>query len=196
MPDQTNTPPISLLWPPGTSPADAIALERQSARDLGCLGLAGAFQPAQGRTPDADHLLNQLSADPTVLAYRQDVLDESLSSTSAREGLYLAQDVVRVLRLMGVRAVFVTHLHELAAGPDALNAETPGDSPVLSLVTSRLEGDSGEGRSYRVLPGPSIGRSYARELATRYGVSLGQLIGMLRARGVLHFDQAMDSEDS
>ena len=122
------------------------------------------------------------------------LLNESLSSTSAGESLYLAQDVVRILRMMGTRAVFVTHLHELAAAVDDLNAHTPGDSQIVSLVSSVISaGDSpDEGgtarRSFKVVPSPPIGRSYAHELATRYGVSFQQLTDLLKKRGILEHD--------
>jgi len=63
------------------------------------------------------------------------LLNESLSSTSFSESLYLARDVVRILRLMGVRALYATHLHELAADVDVLNADPGGESTVGSLVS-------------------------------------------------------------
>lgn len=117
------------------------------------------------------------------------ILNESLSSTSAGESLYLAADVVRVLRLLGARAIFATHLHDLAAEVGALNAEPGGDSPVISLVSLVEEQPSEDGprirQTYRILPGPPRGRSYAREIAARYGISYEQLHGRLRARGLL-----------
>ncbi len=119
------------------------------------------------------------------------LLNESLSSTSAGESLYLAQDLVRILRLMGTRAVYATHLHELAANAEALNAGTAGDSHVVSMVSSPIrEEELGEGvqavpRSYKVTVGPPMGRSYATEIATRFGVSYEQLYAMLQARGIV-----------
>ncbi len=112
------------------------------------------------------------------------LLNESLSSTSAGESLYLARDIVRAMRLLGARAVYATHLHELAADADAINAETPGDSLVISLVSVVTETNSGEEarRTYRIVPGPPMGRSYAREIAARYGISYEQLAEALRAR--------------
>jgi DNA mismatch repair ATPase MutS len=50
------------------------------------------------------------------------LLNESLASTNAGESLYIAQDIVRVLRRLGARAIFATHLHELAADLAALRA--------------------------------------------------------------------------
>ncbi len=81
------------------------------------------------------------------------LLNESLSSTSPGESLYLAQDVVRSFRLLGARVIFSTHLHELAADAERINADTPGDSAVASLV-AMIAGDAGDGsegvrRTYR-----------------------------------------------
>ena len=114
------------------------------------------------------------------------LLNESLSSTSPGESVYLAQDISRILRRMGSRAIFATHLHELAAAVPELNAEAEGEGGLVSLVASRLQdGDNGDHRSYRILPGPPMGRSYAREIASKYGISYEQLTTLLRQRGVL-----------
>ena len=114
------------------------------------------------------------------------LLNESLASTNAGESLYIAQDVVRILRRLGARAVFATHLHELAAQVDALNANTAGDSLIVSLVASQREAvDADPQRSYKVAPGPPLGRSYAREIAAQYGISYEQLTALLQQRGVL-----------
>jgi DNA mismatch repair ATPase MutS len=113
------------------------------------------------------------------------LLNESLASTNAGESLYIAQDLVRILRRLGARAMFATHLHDLAADVDALNASTPGDSLIVSLVASRSAEGDGAHRSYKIVPGPPMGRSYAREIATQYGISYEQLTALLQQRGVL-----------
>lgn len=122
------------------------------------------------------------------------LLNESLTSTSHGESLYLARDLIRVMRRMGVRALFTTHMHELATDLDRLNEDTRGDSKVVSIVASRIDDQTPsaevgtEGaivRSYQIRPGPPMGRSFARELALRYGISHEQLVTSLQARGVL-----------
>jgi DNA mismatch repair ATPase MutS len=118
------------------------------------------------------------------------LLNESLASTNAGESLYIAQDIVRALRRLGARAMFATHLHELAADLAALNASTGGDSLIVSLVASRRETDGdgsldGSLRSYKIVLGPPLGRSYAREIAAQYGISYDQLTALLHQRGVL-----------
>ncbi len=113
------------------------------------------------------------------------LLNESLSSTSAGESLYLARDIVRVIRLLGARAIFATHLHELAADADAINAETPGDSCVISMVSMvHVDGETAR-RTYKIIPGAPMGMSYAREIAARYGISFEQLTDALRARNAI-----------
>jgi DNA mismatch repair ATPase MutS len=112
------------------------------------------------------------------------LLNESLSSTSGGESLYLAQDVVRVLRMLGSRAVYATHLHGLAASAAELNRDTEGDSRVLSMV-ALIEADPDAGEqslikpTFKVVPGPPEGHSYAIDLACRYGISKEQLIATL-----------------
>jgi DNA mismatch repair ATPase MutS len=126
------------------------------------------------------------------------LLNESLSSTSGGESLYLAQDIVRVLRMLGARAVYATHLHGLAASAAQLNRDTEGDSSVLSMValieedSEAAEGDTGSaGNSgtikptFKIVPGPPEGHSYAIDLARRYGISRDQLIKTLEQRGAL-----------
>lgn len=121
------------------------------------------------------------------------LLNESFSSTSPTESLYLALDIARILRLMGVRAIFSTHLHELAARVDDVNAERSGDNRILSMVASWMSDrenhetmtDGGLTRTYKVVPSPPMRSSHARELARQYGVSFEQLHAMLKERGIL-----------
>jgi hypothetical protein len=115
------------------------------------------------------------------------LLNESLSTTDMGEGAYLARDVVRALRRIGLRAIFTTHLHELAAAAAEINAGTPGDSAVFSLIASRPQGAMApdEKYSYHIQPGPPLGRSYAEHIAARYGISGEQLQALLQERDLL-----------
>jgi len=124
------------------------------------------------------------------------LLNESLASTSPGESLYLARDVVRALRLLGARAIYATHLHDLAANLEAINAEVPGDSPVVSFVARAEplpEGEYGEVRpTFRITPGPPLGTSYARQIASRYGISYERLAATLSRRGHGHQNREGD----
>ena len=118
------------------------------------------------------------------------LLNESLSSTSFGESLYLAQDIVRILCRIGARAIYSTHLHELANSVDELNHSVPGDSKIISVVSSPVDGNlqangaDGQFR-YKLEVRPPLGQSYAREIAARYGISYQQLENVLSERGVL-----------
>ncbi|MGE5463683.1 MAG: MutS-related protein, partial [Syntrophothermus sp.] len=118
------------------------------------------------------------------------LLNESLSSTNFSESLYLAQDILRILRRIGARAIYSTHLLELANGVDELNASVAGDSKIISVVASPIDAaaqvNGNESRNrYRLEIRPPLGRSYAREIAARYGISYQQIEKVLSRRGIL-----------
>ena len=103
------------------------------------------------------------------------LFNESLTSTSATEGLAIADDIIRALRVLGTRAVFTTHLHELAARDGLINEEVEGSSAVQSWVAGIEPGPSESTRTYRIAPGPPVGTSYARDIARRFGIEFRQL---------------------
>lgn len=115
------------------------------------------------------------------------LLNEALSGTSALEALDLARGLVRGLRLLGARAIYVTHLHELASDVEEINTSTPGDGRVGSLL-AELEVDDGEGgsarRTYRIVARPPRGVSFATEIAEQHGISYMQLAKLLRDRNL------------
>ena len=118
------------------------------------------------------------------------LLNESLSSTSFSESLYLAQDIVRMLHRIGARVIYSTHLHELAYNVDELNASVPGDSKIISVVSSPIDAatqteDAKGQQRYKLEVRPPLGQSYAREVAANYGISYQQLENVLYERGVL-----------
>jgi len=117
------------------------------------------------------------------------LLNESLASTSATESYYLARDIVSTLRMLGARAIFVTHLHELAEDCDEINSEVAGESTVQSVVSVVDDSDTSVKRTYKVIPAPPRGRSYAREIAQQYGISFEQLQDLLNSRDMKNGDK-------
>jgi DNA mismatch repair protein MutS len=138
----------------------------------------------RGRLGEEAKRLSAIFSEAT--RYSLVLLNESLFSTSPGESLYLARDVVAALRLLGTRAIYATHLHELAENLDGLNA-MPGVSTVVSLVAGVAEDDdeTSARSTYVIQPGPPRGRSYARAIAARYGISYDKLSETLRQRGHL-----------
>jgi DNA mismatch repair protein MutS len=113
-----------------------------------------------------------------VTPYSLILMNESLSTTSAGESLYIARDVVKVLRMIGARAVFATHLHELAAIVDRINDEVEGGSRVVSMVSQVDESVDEDGlvkRTYKIVKSPPRGESFARQIAEKHGISFNQL---------------------
>lgn len=105
------------------------------------------------------------------------LLNETLSTTSSRECLYLARDIVRALELLGVWAVYTTHMHELG--------ETTDDSPVVSLVAGATPDDTNPDvvrRTYKINPAPPTGLSFAQDIARRFGISFEQLSLVIQER--------------
>lgn len=113
------------------------------------------------------------------------LLNEALSGTSAIEALDLARGLVRGLRLLGARAIYVTHLHELAAEADDINRNTRGDARVGSLLAEADGYEAGAPRrTFRITPRPPRGVSFAAEIAEQHGISFSKLEQLLRDRNV------------
>ena len=102
------------------------------------------------------------------------LLDESLSSTGSFEASYIAAEVLKGLSHIGCRALFATHLHELAAEVDTINKETTesGGVPIDTLVAGIEEGK----RSFKIYRAKPDGKSYARDIAERYGLTYENII--------------------
>src|SRR5262245_42595257 len=73
----TGVPPLSLLWPDGTRPAQTCTtLDPQCVRDLELDVTLAAFTNSRpGRSTIRETFLH-LCTDPAVIAYRQDILDD------------------------------------------------------------------------------------------------------------------------
>ena len=101
------------------------------------------------------------------------LLDESLSSTGSFEGAYIASEVLRGFSAAGCRAVFSTHLHDLAASIDKINEACKGEgaSVIDSLVAEVTEGK----RSFKIVRRKPDGKSYASDIANKYGLSFDKI---------------------
>ena len=106
------------------------------------------------------------------------LLDESLSSTGSFEASYIAAEVLAGLSRVGCRCLFSTHLHELAAEIDAINARTApeGGTKIDTLVAGIEEGK----RSFKIKRMKPDGKSYARDIADKYGLSYENITQHIR----------------
>lgn len=98
------------------------------------------------------------------------LLDESLSSTGAFEASYIAAEILTGFAVVGCRGIFSTHLHDLASAVPEINerACAEGGVRIDTLVAGIEEGR----RSFLIKRARPDGRSYARDIAEKYGLSL------------------------
>lgn len=104
------------------------------------------------------------------------LMNETFSTTSFEEGYYIARDSVRALMEKGVRTIYNTHMHKLAADADELNRDTAG-ARAASLI---MRSDGGK-RSFKVEVASPEGSSYASDIAKKYGVTYEMLTGRAAA---------------
>jgi hypothetical protein len=102
------------------------------------------------------------------------LLDESLSSTGSYEATAIAEEVLSGLAAVGCRAIFSTHLHTLAADVDAVNSRVAGHGGVKidNLVAEIAQGE----RSFKIRRAAPEGKSYASDIARRYGLSFEEIM--------------------
>lgn len=106
------------------------------------------------------------------------LLDESLSSTGSFEASYIAAEVLGGLAHVGCRCLFSTHLHELAAEIDNINARSKASGGVA--IDTLVAGIVGEGtRSFRIVRAKPDGKSYARDIAQSYGLTFEKIMERL-----------------
>ena len=102
------------------------------------------------------------------------LLDESLSSTGSYEASYIASEVLSGMLASGCRGIFSTHLHELGMMIDDINERCKNLSgeKIDTLVAGIEDGE----RSFEILRQKPDGKSYARDIASKYGISLEKII--------------------
>lgn len=108
------------------------------------------------------------------------LLDESFSSTGSYEGAYIAAEVLQGFSMVGCRGIFSTHLHDLAASVDEINAAClpKGGVKIDNLVAAIQEGS----RSFKILRAKPDGKSYARDIAEKYGLSLDRILEKVQSK--------------
>ncbi len=102
------------------------------------------------------------------------LLDETLSSTGSYEGSYIASEILCGFSMVKCRGIFSTHLHELTSMLDEINEKCTADggAKIDTLVAGMEEGQ----RSFKIIRKKPDGRSYAKDIASKYGISLDNII--------------------
>ncbi|MCQ2595853.1 MAG: hypothetical protein MJ196_11385 [Treponemataceae bacterium] len=103
------------------------------------------------------------------------LLNETYSTTSFEEGYYIARDSVKAILKKGIYTIYNTHMHKLAFDIDEINAES--EFKAASLIVKAKNGE----RSFKVEVAPPEGKSFARDIAEKYGVTFEMLTGEIQA---------------
>ena len=109
----------------------------------------------------------------TLGEYSLVLMDETLSSTDSLEAAAIGKELILALSAFGCRGIFATHIHELASSVQELNALPSCRSKIDNLVAGVEEGGKRSYKIHRTLPD---GKSYAKDIAKRYGLSFEDLM--------------------
>lgn len=117
-------------------------------------------------------IMTQLSETDMLL------MDESFSSTSGLEAGYIASEVLMGIGIIGCGGIFVTHIHDLPQQVEQYNAHPDNKGKIDNLVALMENKENGV-RSYRIARTKPDGLSYARDIASRYGLNLDAILSRL-----------------
>ncbi len=98
------------------------------------------------------------------------LFNETFSTTSAADALYLSKDLLHILKEKGSCVIFNTHIHELAGCLSEMNG-WEGDSQIVSVVME-IKDNVNTFKLKRSAPDTS---SYARNIAEKYGITYEQM---------------------
>ncbi len=99
------------------------------------------------------------------------LMNETFSTTSFEEGYFIAVDSIRALLTKGIRTIYNTHMHKLALDIDVMN-----EGSTIAKAYSLVVCNDGANRSYKVKIAPPQGKSFASDIAKKYGVTYEMLV--------------------
>lgn len=103
------------------------------------------------------------------------LMDESFSSTSGLEAGYIASEVLTGIGVIGCGGIFVTHIHDLPQQLATYNSH-PDNKGKIDNLAALMENKENGTRSYKILRTTPDGLSYAKDIASRYGLNLESIV--------------------
>ena len=87
-------------------------------------------------------------------------------------------ELLAAFSVIGCRGIFSTHLHELAARVDEISAKgrEHGGVGIDSIVADITDGK----RSFKIIRRRPDGKSYAKDITDKYGLSFDRVIDKLK----------------
>ncbi len=101
------------------------------------------------------------------------LMNESIQSTTPKECVEIASELVRIFAIIGARGVFATHLTDIARMCDEINKDEDIRSKLLSIVMAADEA-TGE-RKYKIVKGLPTEHSFAKTVFNKYGIDISYI---------------------
>ena len=95
------------------------------------------------------------------------LLNETFSTTSFEEGYYIAVDAMKAILMKNNRTIYNTHMHKLALDLDSVVNSAGTEGRAESLIAESKDGVS----TFKIRLAPPEGKSFARCIAEKYGVT-------------------------
>jgi DNA mismatch repair ATPase MutS len=118
----------------------------------------------------------------TITSHSMVLLNEPLASTGPHEAERIAAAVLGGLATVGVRGVFTTHYHRLAATASHEDVVSRHRSAIGTLNAGVRMANGKAERTYCISSGPPSGQSYADDIARQYGIDSESLNTRLGGR--------------
>lgn len=98
------------------------------------------------------------------------LFNETYSTTSSTDGLYLSKDLIRILKERGSYVIFNTHIHDLARDTSEMDA-WEGQGRIVSIVMEHKDNKN----TFKVKRAAPDTSSFARIIAEKYGITYEQM---------------------
>lgn len=109
-----------------------------------------------------------------VTQYSFIFLNESFSSTSEIDGVYIAKEIIKALNLLGAKSIYTTHILSLLEEIDGINRDQNQNS-IISMV-AKLEKNKENRRSFKIEKSKPMESSFAKDIIKEYGIDYENLI--------------------
>ena len=106
----------------------------------------------------------------TITANSLLLMNESIQSTTPRECVEVACELLRIFCKMGVRGVFATHLVDIAYKTVELNKDSTLRTKLASIVAD-ADDETGE-RKYKIVRGMPRDNSFSQTILKQYGIDM------------------------